>query len=358
MMSKHVLRIVIGIAVVAIGIVAWVTLRSPTPANKAMNAGKRATPTVNAVVLVPRPFKESLTLTGSILAAEQVDVRSEVNGRVTDINFSEGSYVKKGQVLVTLDDAELRARLSRTKAQLILDKNRFGRQEQLKKIDGVSAEDFEAAQAQVSIREAEITELETQISRTRIRAPFSGMVGLRNISVGAVISSQTLITTLADVSTLKLEFSAPERFVRGFGVGTITTFRVKDRMGSDSFLAKVYALDPVLEKETRSLRVRANVLKGIQFNSFLRPGMFAEVTMQLTSVDDALLVPSEAIQPGMSGTSVFVLNGNRASVTEVEMGGRDESFVRLLKGVKAGDTVATSGLLILKDGLPVHVRLQ
>lgn len=358
MMSKHVMRIVLVLAVVSAGIVAWFVLRSPVPVNKLMNTPTMAVPKVNAIVLVPRPFTESLTLTGSILASEQVDIRSEVNGRVTAINFSEGSFVKKGQVLVSLDDAELNARLARMKAQLIIDKNRFGRQEQLKKIDGVSAEDFEAAQAQVSIREAEIAELETQIGRTRIRAPFSGMVGLRGISVGAVISPQTPITTLAEVSSLKLEFSAPERFVRGFGVGTVITFHVRDRLGSDSFQATVYALDPALETDSRSLRVRANVLKDSKRAAFLRPGMFAEVTMQLTSVDNALLVPSEAIQPGMSGTSVFVLNGQRAALTEVEVGGRDESYVRLLKGGKAGDTVATSGLLMLKDGMAVQVRLQ
>lgn len=358
MSLKVVIRIAIALGIIGVGLIVWMLLRSPTANNGPMKTGMMASPKVSAVVLVPRPFTESLTLTGSILANEQVEIRSEVNGRITAINFTEGSIVSKGQVLVSLDDSELKAKLSRLKAQLQLDNNRFNRQAQLRKIDGISAEDYEAAQAQVSIREAEINELEVQIERTRIRAPFSGQTGLRKVSVGAVISPQTLITALADLSTMKLEFSAPERFIKGFSIGTEVTFHVRDRMGSELFRGVVYAVDPFLDNETRSLRVRARVVHDAKSTSFLRPGMFADVVMQLSSVDDALLVPSESLQPGMSGTSVFVLNGGRATQTPVEVGGRDASFVRLLKGVKAGDTVATSGLLILKDGMPVQVQLQ
>jgi membrane fusion protein (multidrug efflux system) len=188
-------------------------------------------------VIRPSAFDESVSLTGSVVADERVDLRSEISGRVTAISFQEGSMVKKGQVLVQLFDADLRAQLSKSQQQLKLDQDKLNRFQLLRKVDGVSMEDLENAESNVEIRKAEIEAIRAQLMRTQIVAPFNGRIGLRNISVGTVLTPTMTIATLANEATLNVECSVPERFAPLIREGMMLTFRVRGRDGRQAALA-------------------------------------------------------------------------------------------------------------------------
>lgn len=291
------------------------------------------------------------------MANERIEVRSEVGGRITRIGFQEGARVRKGQVLVQMDDAELQARFKKLGRQLVLDIDRQTRYAALKNIDGVSQEELDGINAQVDVRRAEIEELQAQMAKTLIRAAFSGRTGLRQVSVGAVITPSTLITTLADDNTLKLEYTIPERYAAGIRIGERVAFTVRGRGVSDQQVASVYALEPGVDAASRAVRVRARIARG-KADAAMIPGMFADVKLSLSNVSDALMVPSEAIVQDMAGASVLLVRNGTAQPTKVELGGRTPSHVRVLSGVSAGDTVLTSGLLMVKKNMPVKAEVR
>lgn len=311
-------------------------------------------PTIDAITIAAQPFEESVNLTGSIIADERVDLRSEISGRVTAISFQEGSLVRKGQVLVQLFDADLRAQLQKSTQQLKLDQDRLHRFEQLRAVDGVSQEDLENAQSNVEIRKAEADVLKAQLMRTQIVAPFSGRIGLRNVSVGTVLTPSMTIAMLANEQTLNVECSIPERFAAVVHTGMTLEFRVRGRDTAAHRRATIYAMEPTMDDRTRSLRIRARCKdsKGVV------AGMFADVALPLLKVSDALLVPSECIIPDNNGTFVYRVRNGHAEKTKVETGGRSVSDVRVTSGLSIGDTVVTTGLLLVKPNLPVKVRIR
>lgn len=305
------------------------------------------------MVVAAVPFDEALSLTGTILPNEMVDIVAEVGGRIVRLGFSEGAVVKKGQLLVKLWDADLQARLSKARQQLTVDEDRLRRLKELRNVDGVSIQDFDVATATVGIRKAEIEDLEAQISRTELRAPFDGRVGLRNVSEGAVITPATVVTSLRDERTLKLECSLPERYAAAVAPGMPMQFTVRGRGAVESRTAQVYATDPGMDTRTRTLRVRARVTRTPD----LVPGMFADIRFELSDVADALLVPSESVVPDINGASVYVSRNGVARQARVELGGRSATHVRVLSGIAAGDTVITTGLLMIKQGAPIAVTV-
>lgn len=327
--------------------------RAPAPGGAGGPKGPQLPVPVQGIVLQPTAFAEELSLTGSVLANESVDIVSDISGRVVTIGFQEGSLVRKGQLLAKLWDADLQARLTRARHQRDLDADRLERLKELKPVNGVSAQDYQAAVSALAIREAELSELEANISRTEIRAPFSGTVGLRGISVGAVVSPATIITSLRDESSLKLEFAIPERFASLVGLGSTIPFSIRGSDGAQAGTARVYATESSVDARTRTLRVRADISgrKGI------RPGMFADVQLTLHGVRDALLVPTEAVTSDINGSFVYVARAGNAVRTAVELGGRTASQVRVVQGLTTGDTVITTGLLLLRRNTPVTVAL-
>lgn len=348
---------IIAAALVAL-IVVWRLIATKESTKRSSAQTSSSAPLkVLAVVVTPSPFTETLSLTGSIMANERIEVRSEVGGRITRIGFKEGARVRKGQMLIQMDDAGLRATLKKLERQLILDTDKQTRYAALKNIDGVSQEELDVINAQVDVRHAEIEELQAQLDKTVIRAAFSGRAGLRAVSIGAVISPSTLITTLADDNTLKLEYTVPERYAAGVRVGDRVSFTVRGRGVSDQQTATIYALELGVDATSRSVRIRANIVRS-KTNGAMIPGMFADVKLTLTSVSDALMVPSEAIVQDMEGASVLLVHNGKAQPMRVELGGRTPSHVRVLSGVNAGDTVLTSGLLMVKKNMAVQPEVQ
>jgi membrane fusion protein (multidrug efflux system) len=345
-----------AIGIVVVAVIAWFLLRpsgSEGPKGPAAGPGApgmAAPPVVSAIAAGASPFTETMRLTGTIVANESVDVVSEIAGRVVKIGFAEGGRVTKGQLLVKLWDADLQARLAKAERQLRLDEDRLRRVAALKPVDGVSAQDLDVATATAEMRRAEIDELKAQISRTELRAPFSGRVGIRTVSEGAVIAPQTRITTLQDDAGVKVDLSVPERVATIVRPGT--TLQVALRGMEGTRRATITAVDPGLRSDTRTLRVRARLADA----AGVVPGMFADVELTLDAVANAIMIPSEAVVQDINGASVFLVQDGKAIKTPVELGGRTDTHVRVMHGVKPGDTVITTGLLFVKKNMPVKVR--
>ena len=308
---------------------------------------------VVGIVIEPRPFDNAIQATGSILASEEVELRSEVAGKVISLPFTEGSKVKKGDLLVKINDEDLRAQLMRTKSRLELITQRVERQRKLREINGVSDEQYEEARNELTSVRAELALLQAQLNKTEVRAPFNGVVGLRYVSEGSYISSTTLVARLQDVSFVKVDFSVPEKYAPEVRVGMDVAFTVEGT--SDPFRGVVYAIEPKIDPSTRSLRVRA---RASNESGRILPGSYTKVVLVLKRQQNAILVPSQALMPDRDGQKIYVVKDGLARLIPVEAGMRTENQVQVTSGLSGRDTVLTTGLLQLRDGTPVQVRIQ
>ena len=349
-------RIALGAMVLIVAIGAFLLLRKPSdaPVQPSGPGGRQAPPpAVEAMRVVAEPFRESVTVSGTVQADQSVELRSEVGGRVSEIRFVEGASVRAGQLLVKLADDDLRARKKKLEQQLALESNRKQRLERLRAVDGASLDDYEGAVAQVAMRTAEIDEINAAIAKTEIRAPFAGVVGLRQVSLGAVIAPSTLLATLTNVNELNIDCSVPERYTASLGVGSVLKFRVH---GTDSVLrtARIRAFEPMVDTRTRTQRLRAR----IDDTRTLNAGAFADVMVALDEQPEAILLPSQAIVQDQSGATVYRVERGIARMIPVTLGGRTATHVHVLSGIMPGDTVVVSGILFVKNGQPVKAMLR
>ncbi len=224
--------------------------------NQASRAAGMRLPVIGTI-LTPQPFDHSIQATGTILAAEEVELRTEASGKVVSLPFREGSKVNKGDLLVKINDADLRAQLMRSRSRLTFALQREERQRKLREINGVSEEQYDEAKNELTSVRAEVALLEAQVQKTEVRAPFDGVVGLRFVSEGSFISSTTLVARLQDVSFVKVDFSVPEKYAPQVRVGMEISFTVEG--SSDPFRGTVYAIEPKIDPATRSLRVRGRL---------------------------------------------------------------------------------------------------
>ncbi len=308
---------------------------------------------VNGIVITPQEFADNLSLSGSLEADEQVEIRSEVSGIVQSINFNEGSFVQKGQVLAKINDIELQAQLSQAKTGESLASENARRAQLLLEKEAISQEEFDVANAEYQSAKAQTQLIQSQIAKTVIRAPFSGNIGLRNISHGTYVTPATLITKLVSSSNLKITFSVPEKYAPQVKTGTELQFTVS---GYDQkYIAKVYAIEPEIELATRTLKIRA---KTNNSEGKLLPGSFANVELPLSKTNDAVIIPTEAIIPVQNGKMVFIKQNGKAKDILIETSTRTAKDVLVLEGLKAGDTLITTGVMTLKPNVPVKVTIQ
>jgi membrane fusion protein (multidrug efflux system) len=311
----------------------------------------QAAPTVDVDVIVPTDFTDTVDLTGEVSAEDAIELRPEVSGRVEKILFQEGRDVGKGQLLVKLADADLQARKAKVASQLQLERKRVERLKKVRAVDGVSDEDYESAVAAEAMRASELAEVQAQIEKTELRAPFAGRMGLRGVSVGAVVGPSTLMSTLTSIGALNVDFSVPERYISSLAVGGKLLVRIRGNASVQRVSAMITAIEPIVSAQTRTQRVRACLAapKGIA------SGQFAEVTLFQNSIPDALLVPTEAVVQDMRGATVFRVRNGRAERCIVQLGARTPSLVHVTSGLQAGDSVITNGILFVKPGKPVKV---
>ncbi len=306
---------------------------------------------VDAFVIKPSSISDNVVVPGSLRPFEETDIRSEVGGRIVQMNIKEGTLVKKGLVLVKLFDEDLRAQLRKLRVQLQIKQKTEERNRELLKINGISQQEYDLSTLEVENLRADIESTEIAISKTEIRAPYTGVVGLRNISLGSYISPSDIVTTIRQVDKLKLEFAVPEKYAKDIAKGYAVRFRVDG--GTQDHLASVIATENNVDQNTRTLEVRALVSGD---NPELVPGVFAKVNLQLGKNDSALLVPTQAVLPNIRNKQVVLLRGDSVYFAVVETGLRDSSYVEIIRGVNPGDTVITTGLMAIRPNSKVRIN--
>lgn len=311
-------------------------------------ATKKQAVTVSTLTLASSPLDQVAYATGTLLANEELDLRSEIAGRITRINFKEGSPVRQGQLLVKLNDADLKATLKRLELQQALAKREQERARTLLDQKLISLEEYDAKRNAFELTEADIEKTRSDIAKTELYAPFNGVVGLRAVSSGSTIAPTTSIARIEQIDPIKIEFSVPEKYAKTMKPGSAVRFHVT---GSDKqYDGTVYAIEPRIDPATRTLKVRAT---APNHNGALTPGAFAKVEISLAKIADALTVPSAAIVPRIDGQSVFILQNGKAVSRVVTTGIRTDSTVQIVSGIGVGDTIVTTGVMQLRAGMPI-----
>ncbi|MBC7653072.1 MAG: efflux RND transporter periplasmic adaptor subunit [Oligoflexus sp.] len=307
---------------------------------------------VNGIIIKTEKFSNNVDLSGTIEADEQVQIRSEGSGLIRSINFEEGSNVSKGALLVKIDDRELRAQLSQALTRERLASEIEGRAGKLLKAEAISQEEYDNTDAELKSLRAQTQLIRAQLSKTEIRAPFSGKIGLRNISTGAYVTPTTDIANLVSVNPVKISFSVPEKYTQMVKVGSEITFTVAGT--GKIFKAKIYAKEPAINISTRTLLLRA---KAANPEGYLLPGTFANISLSLENINDAILIPSEAVIPVLKGKQVYVSKNGKAVPVEIGSNIRTDENVLVSSGLSVGDTVIISGIMALKPDAPVKVKI-
>jgi membrane fusion protein (multidrug efflux system) len=357
-MSKTVKRILtFTIALIVIFLIALPKLdflKAEKNADVATASMRPANPVipVTAVVVEPKKLDNKIQVTGAVQANESLEIRSEISGKVTSINFEEGQRVRKGELLLTINDEELIAQLEKLKYSKQLREESEYRQRMLLEKEAISQEEYDQALTELNTARADIRLIEAQIAKSRLRAPFNGIIGLRYVSEGSYITPQTTIATFSNIDPAKIEFSIPGKYSNDVQVGNLIEFQTES--SDDMYQGEIYAIEPQIDPETRTLRMRA-----ISPNKDRRllPGQFARVDLILDREDNAILVPSQAVIPEMNGHKVFVVNNGKAEARSVEVGIRTNLEVEIRNGISPQDTVVTSGLLQIKPGSDLDVSV-
>jgi membrane fusion protein, multidrug efflux system len=305
---------------------------------------------VHVQVARPANMEDEMIIGGSLKANEEVDLIAEVAGKVTGIHFKEGESVRKGQLLLKINDDELRASLGKIEVSLKLAKEMERRQKALLDKGGISQQEYDIAVTELNSLEEEMKRVKAQIAKTAIIAPFDGMIGLRDVSEGSYLSPNTRIASLVSSDPVKIDFAIPEKYAAAMSEGQQVRFFVH---GVDSpFVATVYAREPRIDEATRTLRVRALAPNK---QGKLLPGSFARVELGFKPSAGSVTIPSEAIIPVLKGQKVFIVKNGLAQERMIETGIRNEQAVEVIQGLEAGDSVVVSGILQVKPNAKVMV---
>lgn len=306
---------------------------------------------VDVYIVKAGTLEEEIKAVGTIRANEEAEIRSEVSRKVRGIYFKEGTFVGKGKTLFTLDADDLVAKLRKQEADEQLAIVQLERQKKLLERGLTSQEEYDIAQNTLDQIRADIAATRIEIARTSIHAPFSGIIGLRNVSKGSYVTPSVVLTSIQDISKIKVDFSIPEKYIYLFKKGQPMKFKVDGVEGE--FEGEVYASEPKVEGETRSL-----VLRALCSNSQrkLLPGTFANVTFKLQEKPEAVMVPTESIVPKLKGQSVYVVKEGLAKLLDVELGKRTEQFVEITSGnINHGDSIVTTNILRLRPDAAVKI---
>ncbi len=347
--------LIVGIILIVIAAFLYPRLdnRNSNEASVAASGAGPGAPTVLPVKVVKiqkETLRNQLSVTGTILPNESVDLRPEVSGLVTRITFNEGQYVTKGTPLLYLNDDELQAQYQRLEYTQKLFESQENRQKQLLAREAISQEEYDIVLNQYNTTLSDLKLVEAQLAKTIVRAPFNGILGLRQVSEGSVIGTSDIIANFVNIDPIKIEFSIPERYANQVTAGSEIFF--SNEAAQDEVIGKVYAFENQIDAATRTLKLRAeSPNKGRKF----LPGMFVRIRYVLGETEDAFMVPSEAIIPELQGYKVFVVGADsKAEERSVEIGTRTDTHVQILSGLNEGDLVLTTGVLQARQGSPVE----
>lgn len=293
---------------------------------------------------------QEIYASGTLVANEAVDLKPEMSGRIVKLNISEGNLVQKGQLIAKIYDADILARLKKNKYEEELAAQVEARQKKLLDINAISKEEYDLALNKVNTLGADREALEVALAQTEVRAPFSGRIGLKNISVGAYVTPAITIATLVQTNPIRMDFSIPEKYVANIKQGSKVDFGM-DR-SNEKFTGTITAIDPVIDEALRTLKVRATI--GNPGDKF-RPGMFTRVHVKLGATR-SIMVPSETLIPFIGGKKIYVMKGGKAVEQNVVTGLRTADKVEILEGINEGDSIVASGIMALKDGQSVKTK--
>ncbi|MCW5624817.1 MAG: efflux RND transporter periplasmic adaptor subunit [Burkholderiales bacterium] len=306
---------------------------------------------VKAVPVKIGLIEDELSAVGSLLPAESVVIRPEIAGRVVDLHFEEGQTVTKGARLVSIDQAEYRARLAASAADATKESQRFQRTKELLNQKFVSQDALDVAKGTMDIAVAKRLQDEVALSKTTLTAPFSGVLGLRQISPGAYVKAGEDIVRLENVSSLKMDFRVPEIYVSKLRPGLTVSVRT-DAFPGEVFEGRIYAIEPAVDEKSRTVLARAQVPNA---QVKLKPGMFGRVTILLEAKPNAVIIPEQAVWPQGRDAFVYRVVDGKAVLTKIELGVRRPGEVEVRSGLEPDALVITDGQMKMKDGAPVTV---
>jgi membrane fusion protein, multidrug efflux system len=346
-MNKNTIWIAV-VFVLLIALFIKVGFSKSSDTDKKKDGKEKAQKKVDAYVVKPSLLITEISVSGSLLAYDEVELKNEVAGRVVVINLPEGKFVKKGTLLVKLFDDDLQSVLKKQEAQLAIQQQIYKRQLELLKVNGISQNDYDQTGLQLNSLKADIEVQKTLIRKTEIRAPFDGVIGLRAVSVGAIVTPSTLMTTIRTENKIKLDFSVPEKYSSVIHSGMKVDFKMNN--GENSYNATVIATEKGIDAATRNLKVRALVNSQ---SAELISGAYANVTLRLNENRNALLIPTNSLIPQEETKTVIVARNGKAHFVVVKTGIRQPTNIEITDGIQMGDTIITSGLQFLKENSPL-----
>ena len=294
--------------------------------------------------------EQKITAVGSLQSNESVILSPEIAGRVTKIGFVEGEEISADKLLIQLDDAVLKAQLDQAQANLTLHEADYLRTEALLKDHAISQQERDTSYARWILDKASVKLAEAQWRKTRIRAPFSGTLGLRQVSPGDYVQPGKPLVNLEDTRTLKVEFSIPEKYSASIAKGQNFALQSAAFAGRD-FNGTIYAINPLVDATSRSLVVRGRLDNN---NGLLRPGQFANLQLTIEARENALFIPEQAVIPQPQTNLVFKVVDGKAQMVPVQLGQRRKGWVEVVTGLVAGDVVVTGGHQKIGPGSPVQ----
>ncbi|WP_212634816.1 efflux RND transporter periplasmic adaptor subunit [Runella slithyformis] len=312
---------------------------------------KKDRPTiVDVMVAAPQPITNVIEANGTIIPGEFTELRPEVSGRLTYLNVPEGKSVAQGTVLARINSADLEAQVQRTKVQLETATKTEERLKQLLDVNGINQSDYDAALNTVNTLKADVAYTQTLIDKTVVRAPFTGTVGLRQVSPGAYVTPASILATMQQLGKMKIDFTLPEENSDLIRIGSVVKVKLE---GRDTTMRKatVIALEPQANRLTRNLMVRA-VLDDARVN----PGAFAKVIISSGNNKKAILIPTNAIIPDDKNNQVIIVKEGKATFVNVQTGTRTANNVEITQGISEGDSVVVTGVLFAKPGSTLKVR--
>ena len=343
-------KIVLVVLIILIVAVLFAIPKLSSSGSKVPPANMNQSLSVKAHIIKAEKLANNVITSGTILSNEEVELKGEVAGKIINIYFKEGSSVKKGDLLVKINDAELQAQLAKAKYNLKLLEDREHRQRVLLEREAISQEDYDVSLNELNVVKADIELVKAQVAKTEIRAPFDGVIGLKNVSEGSFVNTETIIATLQDINPIKIDFSIPEKYSGSVKVGDQIRFKVVGK--DETYTGKVYAIEPKIDPQTRTLKLRAvysNAARSIL------PGSFADVELILHEIQGALMVPTYSIIPELKGQKVFLYRNGKAFPQNVEIGIRTDTRVQITNGLAENDTLITSGILQIRPNSPVTI---
>ncbi|WP_337042404.1 efflux RND transporter periplasmic adaptor subunit [Emticicia sp. 17c] len=305
---------------------------------------------VNIFVTSFQKLDNSVTSPGTVFPNEEVQLMPEAAGRITALNIKEGSRVAAGQVIAKIKDTDLQAQLKKLNYQIELAKQTDARQKKLLEINAISREEYEITSNSLNTLAADKEFIETSIEKTILKAPFSGKIGLKNVSMGAYVTTSTSLATLVQTNPVKIDFTIPEKYSTQIKLGTPVKFEVEGQ--NNVYTANIAAIDPKIDPNLRTLKVRAIAQNP---NDRLIPGMFVKVTADL-DISQAIMIPTEAIIPVLKGKKVYVMQNGKVAEKMVETGLRTDKSIQVTSGLVPGDSLVISGIMALKKDAPVKVK--